>query len=119
MHLCTYAPLQRTYAPFHLCTSATYDSRRFHGGIQMGPISQFIDHHYRHFNAAALKAAAEDYNRHLAGGGKMLFTLAGAMSTAELGISLAEMIRNDKVHAISCTGANLEEDIFNLVAHDH
>ena len=48
----------------------------------------------------------------------MLVTLAGAMSTAELGISLAEMIRQDKVHAISCTGANLEEDIFNLVAHE-
>jgi deoxyhypusine synthase len=84
-----------------------------------GPITGFIKHHYRHFNAAALVAAAEDYNRHLANGGKMLVTLAGAMSTAELGITLAEMIRQDKVHAISCTGANLEEDIFNLVAHDH
>jgi len=49
----------------------------------------------------------------------MLITLAGAMSTAEIGLSLAEMIRRDKVHAISCTGANLEEDVFNLVAHDH
>ncbi len=83
------------------------------------PITDFIKHHYRHFNAAALVAAAEDYNKHLASGGKMLVTIAGAMSTAELGISLAEMIRQDKIHAISCTGANLEEDIFNLVAHDH
>jgi deoxyhypusine synthase len=83
------------------------------------PITDFIDHHYRHFNAATLKAAAQDYNKHLAGGGKMLVTLAGAMSTAELGLSLAEMIRREKVHAITCTGANLEEDIFNLVAHDH
>jgi deoxyhypusine synthase len=41
------------------------------------------------------------------------------MSTAELGISLAEMIRQDKVQIISCTGANLEEDVFNLVAHDY
>jgi deoxyhypusine synthase len=49
----------------------------------------------------------------------MVVTLAGAMSTAELGVSLAEMIRQDKVHAIVCTGANLEEDVFNLVAHDH
>lgn len=49
----------------------------------------------------------------------MLVTIAGAMSTAELGMSLAEMIRCDKVHAISCTGANLEEDVFNLVAHDY
>jgi deoxyhypusine synthase len=84
-----------------------------------GPISQFIAHNYRHFNAAALVDAAKGYETHLKAGGKMLVTLAGAMSTAELGISLAEMIRADKVHAIVCTGANLEEDIFNLVAHDY
>src|SRR5689334_19417926 len=85
----------------------------------MAAIKDFIKHHYRHFNAAALIAAAEDYVRHLDGGGKMLVTIAGAMSTAELGLSLAEMIRQDKVHLISCTGANLEEDVFNLVAHSH
>jgi len=84
-----------------------------------GPISQFIEHHYRHFNAAALVDAAKAYEAHLQAGGKMMITLAGAMSTAELGISLAEMIRQDKVHIISCTGANLEEDIMNLVAHNH
>ena len=82
----------------------------------MGSISQFIDRHYRHFNAAALKDAADAYVAHLDRGGKMMITLAGAMSTAELGVSLAEMIRQDKVHAITCTGANLEEDLFNLVA---
>ena len=49
----------------------------------------------------------------------MMITLGGAMSTAELGLSLAEMIRHDKVHLITCTGANLEEDVFNLVAHDY
>src|SRR5213596_3815486 len=85
----------------------------------MGSISQFIDRHFRHFNAAGLKDAADAYITHLDRGGKMMITLAGAMSTAELGLSLAEMIRQDKVHAIVCTGANLEEDIFNLVAHDH
>ena len=84
-----------------------------------GPISEFITHHYRHFNSAALVDAATGYRTHLDGGGRMLVCLAGAMSTAELGLSLAEMIRQDKVHAISCTGANLEEDLFNLVAHDH
>jgi deoxyhypusine synthase len=84
----------------------------------MGKITDFIKHHYRHFNAAALVDAAEGYQKHLKGGGKMMVTLAGAMSTAELGLSLAEMIRKDKVHIISCTGANLEEDIFNLIAHD-
>ncbi len=83
-----------------------------------GPISKFIARHYRHFNAAALLDAAKGYETHLKAGGKMLVTLAGAMSTAELGISLAEMIRRNKVHAIVCTGANLEEDVFNLVAHD-
>jgi deoxyhypusine synthase len=83
-----------------------------------GPISKFIEQHYRHFNAAALVDAVHGYENHLAEGGSMLMTIAGAMSTAELGISLAEMIRRDKVHAIVCTGANLEEDIFNLVAHD-
>jgi deoxyhypusine synthase len=82
-------------------------------------VSQFIDHHYRHFNAASLKDAAKAYKTHLDKGGQMLVTLAGAMSSAELGLSLAEMIRQGKVHAISCTGANLEEDIYNLVAHDH
>src|SRR4026208_2069993 len=85
----------------------------------MGSISQFIDRHFRHFNAAVLKDAADAYTAHLKGGGKMMITLAGAMSTAELGISLAEMIRQDKVHAITCTGANLEEDVFNLVAHEY
>jgi deoxyhypusine synthase len=84
-----------------------------------GPVSQYLAHHYRHFNAAALLDSAKGYETHLKVGGKMLVTLAGAMSTAELGLSLAEMIRQDKVHAIVCTGANLEEDIFNLVAHDY
>ena len=83
------------------------------------PVSSFIDRHFRHFNAAALKDAADAYVDHLDAGGAMFVTLAGAMSTAELGLSLAEMIRRRKVHAICCTGANLEEDVFNLVAHSH
>jgi deoxyhypusine synthase len=83
------------------------------------PVSDFIRHHYRHFNAAALVDAADGYSKLVDGGGKMLVSLAGAMSTGELGLSLAEMIRRDKVGIISCTGANLEEDIFNLVAHDY
>ena len=87
--------------------------------MQDRPISEFIRRHYRHFNAAALVDAATAYRAHLDRGGSMLVTLAGAMSTAELGLSLAEMIRQGKVSAISCTGANLEEDVFNLVAHDH
>ncbi|MBE9598942.1 deoxyhypusine synthase family protein [Pedobacter sp. MC2016-24] len=84
-----------------------------------GPISEFMERNYLHFNAAAMMDAAKGYETHLDEGGKMMITLAGAMSTAELGISLAEMIRQDKVSIISCTGANLEEDIMNLVAHSH
>nr|WP_239583863.1 deoxyhypusine synthase family protein [Herpetosiphon giganteus] len=76
-------------------------------------------HNFRHFNAAALIDASDAYVQHLANNGKMMITLAGAMSTAELGLSLAKMIRQDKVQIISCTGANLEEDLFNLVAHDY
>ncbi len=87
--------------------------------MKRGPISEFMKRHYKHFNAAALVDAAEGYEAHLQADGKMMITLAGAMSTAELGKSLAEMIRQDKVQIICCTGANLEEDIMNLVAHEH
>ncbi len=87
--------------------------------MNKGPVSNFIQHHYRHFNAAALVDAAKAYEEQINKGNKMMVTLAGAMSTAELGLSLAEMIRQDKVDIITCTGANLEEDVFNLVAHDH
>lgn len=84
-----------------------------------GAISKFIEENFKHFNAAALIDASKAYVKHLDEGGKMMITLGGAMSTAELGKTLAEMIRQDKVHIISCTGANLEEDIMNLVAHSH
>ena len=86
---------------------------------RLGPVSEFIARHYRHFNAASLNDAALAYIAHLESGGSMMMALAGAMSTAELGVSLAEMIRRGKVHAVCCTGANLEEDVFNLVAHSH
>ncbi|MFK8112760.1 MAG: deoxyhypusine synthase family protein [Rubripirellula sp.] len=83
-------------------------------------VSEFLELHFRHFNARELLAAARSYRDFVAqpSNGKMMVTLAGAMSTGELGISLAEMIRAGKVHAITCTAANLEEDIFNLIAHD-
>ncbi|MEE4116648.1 MAG: deoxyhypusine synthase family protein [Marinilabiliaceae bacterium] len=84
-----------------------------------GKISEFMLKHFKHFNSAALLDAARAYNDQLEMGNKMMITLAGAMSTAELGKSLADMIRQDKVHIISCTGANLEEDLMNLVAHSH
>ncbi len=87
--------------------------------MRFKPIQSFIGAHYRHFNAAVVQEAAQGWVRHLDKGGKMLLAMGGAMSTAEIGISLAEMIRQEKIHAISTTGANLEEDIFNLVAHSH
>jgi deoxyhypusine synthase len=82
-------------------------------------ISNFLESHYLHFNAAALVDAAKGYKQQLEQGNKMLVSLAGAMSTAELGKSLSPMINEDKIHIISCTGANLEEDVMNLVAHKH
>lgn len=83
------------------------------------PITEFMDKYFLHFNAAAINDASKAYIHHLEKGGKMMVTLAGAMSTAEMGKILADMIRQDKIQIISCTGANLEEDIMNLVAHEH
>ena len=82
----------------------------------MGAIRDFMSTHYLHFNAREVVDAAKAYEAHVDAGGRMLIAMAGAMSTGEFGISLARMIRAGKVHAISCTGANLEEDVFNLLA---
>ena len=79
-------------------------------------IRDFIKRHYHHFNAGALADCAESLNGFLDGGGRLIITLAGAMSTAGIGRSLAPAIRAQKIHAICCTGANLEEDLFRLVA---
>ena len=82
-------------------------------------VSDFLERHFRHFNARETLAAARAFQTLVDGqDGRMMVTLAGAMSTGEIGLSLAEMIRQGKVHAITCTAANLEEDVFNLVAHD-
>ncbi len=85
----------------------------------MGAVRDFVVHHFRHFNAAALVDAARAWEAHLAAGGKMMLTMGGAMSTAEIGLVVSQLIRRDKVHAMTVTGANLEEDVYNLVAHDH
>lgn len=82
-------------------------------------VKNFLERHYRHFNAATVLDAARGWVDLLDSGGRMFLTLGGAMSTAELGISVAELIREDKIHGICCTGANLEEDLYNLVAHEH
>ncbi|MBI3334361.1 deoxyhypusine synthase family protein, partial [Candidatus Pacearchaeota archaeon] len=87
--------------------------------LAKGPTAEFVRKHYHHFNASVLKDATDAYIQLLNKNGMMFLSMAGAMSTGELGISLAEMIRQKKIHGISCTGANLEEDVFNLVAHDY
>ena len=82
-------------------------------------VRDFVDIHFRHFNAGALADCARSLEDFLGSGGRLMVTLAGAMSTAEIGRSLAPAIRSGMVHAITCTGANLEEDLFNLVAHNY
>ncbi|HYF05408.1 MAG TPA: deoxyhypusine synthase family protein [Patescibacteria group bacterium] len=74
---------------------------------------------FHNFNARQMKDATIAFKAHLDAGGKMLLAMGGAMSSAQLGVTLAPMIKNDKIHIISCTGANLEESVFRLVAHNH
>ena len=80
-----------------------------------GTITAFLDRHFLHYNAGTARAAAEAWKQHVDDGGAVVLTLAGAMSTAQLGRSIAPMIRAGKIHAISTTGANLEEDVMNLI----
>jgi deoxyhypusine synthase len=81
-----------------------------------GTTTKFISRNYHHFNALTLKNATLEYKKLLTSGGKMFVSMAGAMSTGRLGISLAKMIRRGYVSGLSVTGANLEEDVFNLIA---
>ncbi len=82
------------------------------------PTLEFVLKNYKNFNARATRDAILAYWRHIEKGGKMFWALAGAMSSAQLGIVLAPAIRNGLIHGISSTGANLEESLFRLVAHD-
>ena len=79
-------------------------------------LQNFVNTHFNHFNAGELRKCAISLKQFLNSNGRLMVTLSGAMSTAEIGKSLAPLIRSGKVHAITCTGANLEEDLFNLVA---
>ena len=81
-------------------------------------IKNFMNSNFRHFNARVTLDASKEYIRQLDKNNCIMVSLAGALSTAEIGITLSEMIRQDKVHAISCTGANLEEDIYNLMGKE-
>jgi len=82
-------------------------------------VRDFIDKNYRHFNAGALAQCSDSLRSFLDNRGRLMITLAGAMSTAEIGRTLAPAIRAQRVHAICCTGANLEEDLFSLIARSH
>ncbi len=83
----------------------------------MNDVRNFMEKHFLHFNSRELVSAARAYEQHIAAGGRMLVSLAGAMSTAKIGQILSRMIHRGMVHAICCTGANLEEDLFNLLAY--
>ncbi|MGC8840928.1 MAG: deoxyhypusine synthase family protein [Candidatus Sumerlaeaceae bacterium] len=83
------------------------------------PILEFILRNYKNFNSRATRDATLAYWRHIRQGGKMFWAVAGAMSSAQLGISLAPAIRAGLVHGMSVTGANFEESLFRLVAHEH
>ncbi|MDB4876475.1 MAG: Deoxyhypusine synthase [Gemmatimonadetes bacterium] len=81
---------------------------------RVGAMRAFVDRYFERYNAGTTKRAALAYVDHLENGGAVWLSMAGAMSTAAIGRSVAELIRQDKVHAIVCTGANLEEDLFLL-----
>ena len=82
------------------------------------PILEFVARNYQNFNARSTRDALFAYWDHVHGGGRMYWAMAGAMSSAQLGITLAPAIRAGLVHGLSVTGANLEESLFRLVAHD-
>jgi deoxyhypusine synthase len=83
------------------------------------PTLDFVLSNYKNFNARATRDALLAYWRHVEGGGRMFWAVAGAMSSAQLGITLAPAIRGGLIHGLSVTGANLEESLFRLVAHGH
>lgn len=82
------------------------------------PTLEFILKNYKNFNSRATRDALIAYWRHVEGGGKMFWAVAGAMSSAQMGITIAPAIRAGLIHGMSVTGANLEESLFRLVAHD-
>ena len=83
------------------------------------PILELLVRDYKNFNARATRDATIAYWRHIERGGRMFWAVAGAMSSAQLGITIAPAIRAGLIHGLSVTGANLEESLFRLVAHDH
>lgn len=83
------------------------------------PVSTFAEKTLNHCNGGSTMQAALWLKNHLANGGKLVVTIAGALSSFQVGVMLAELIRKDKVHLISATGANHEESYYRYVAHSH
>lgn len=83
------------------------------------PISKFAERTLMHCNGGSTMQAALWLRDHLKNGGKLVVTLAGALSSFEVGVMLAELIRQGKVHLVSATGANHEESYYRYVAHSH
>lgn len=90
----------------------------FPTGHDLGPVGRFVEANLLHYNGGTVRRAARAYADLMLRGGQMFLAMAGAFSTAEGGKLLAPLIRNGKIHGISCTGANLEEDLFRLVGHN-
>ncbi len=83
------------------------------------PVSAYAKRTLNHLNGGSTLQAALWLKDHLAKGGKIVVTLAGALSSFQVGVMLAELIRKNKVHLVSATGANHEESYYRYVAHSH
>jgi deoxyhypusine synthase len=78
-------------------------------------VRNLIEENYLHFNAGELRDALRALEIHIEKGNKIFITLSGAMSTARIGRLLAPAIQKGLIGGICCTGANLEEDVFNAI----
>lgn len=83
------------------------------------PVSAFALNTLKHTNGGSTMQAALWLKDHLDNGGKLVVTLAGALSSFQIGVTLAELIRQNKVHLVSATAANHEESYYRYVAHSH
>ncbi len=83
------------------------------------PVSAYAERTLNHCNGGATLQAALWLKKHVENGGKIVVTISGALSSFQVGVMLAELIRKDKVHLISATAANHEESYYRYVAHSH
>ncbi len=83
------------------------------------PVTAYAERTLQHLNGGSTMQAALWLKEHLDNGGKLVVTIAGALSSFQVGVMLAELIRQNKVHLVSATGANHEESYYRYVAHSH